>query len=320
MMITEIPIRNSGFTGGKFMKKQLMPKNANDVKPEYYTHRDIEVGKVMNFMGFKFLITRADLHSENILARRAGQEEGNPIAPDAVSHERLHYLLSQLQEFITVRFCTLTEAFRNFDKDKDGKIGFGELKAALRDNQVTNNESEVIAVLQQLDVSNTGYVSYQDLFAFMSNIVHIRTPGGAVDGSTALATETADYNKHRLLRNKVLKQLKERLEARCLNGFEMFRMISTMPRAYKGRRAEMMSLTNASKDVVFTPVQLRRTVQETLGMLLSDEELGVLLDFFFPNLPTDLYNAPADTSFAFAVDLKTFQAKLVEMGEVGQIH
>ncbi|CAD2217120.1 hypothetical protein ADEAN_000459800 [Angomonas deanei] len=65
----------------------------------------------------------------------------------------------------------------------------------------------------------------------------------------------------------------------------MFRMASTMPRAYREKSADVYSLTNPMKDAGITPVQLRRCIEEILGGITGDEEMFCIIEFFFPNLP-----------------------------------
>ena len=319
IMVSEVAIRNTGFTGGKFLRKQRLRKPESE-GGDFFKLNDLYKGALLNINGFRFEITAIDKNSEQWLEHK--ETKGRPAEDlTKVTRERLQTLIGSFQSFVTCRFCTQTEAFRFFDKDADGKITIKEFFEALKDSQITRREEEAVAMLNALDSQGNGHVNYKDFFKAVTDPVNLPRESAVdvsekADGVKSLANQSADQG----VRKRTLKAVKERLEARCLNVFEMFRMISTMPRAYRGRRADMQSLTNSSKDTCITPVQLRRGIDEHLGMRLGENEMAALLHFFFPDLPREEYKAPADVSFRYAVDLKTFQAKFTEMEALGQLH
>ena len=61
MAIYEIPVRNSGWPGGKFLDFMRIPRagSSNDC-PEYYTPADLYVGAVLDCFGHRFLIQKVD--------------------------------------------------------------------------------------------------------------------------------------------------------------------------------------------------------------------------------------------------------------------
>jgi hypothetical protein len=265
-------------------------------------------------------------HTEEFLKRE--QNGGKRDDANQVSGERLAALMTAFHRVIDTKYVNLTEAFRALDKNRDGYVTLDELLTGLKHNQVTSSEEDAIAVLKELDMDGSGRISYSD---FIQHAVQRSAAGGNsaaapvkgyvtdVSQHQAACRETSDLHRDGILRNQVLKQLKEKFEARCLNAFEMFRMLSTMPRAMPGPHADMASLTNGSKDVVFTPIQLRRGVTESLGMQPSPKEMATLLKFFFPNLPTSEYHAERESIPLHTVSMREFTAKLVEMGNVDQL-
>eukprot|EP00455_Lapot_gusevi_P052036 TRINITY_DN7877_c0_g3_i2.p1 TRINITY_DN7877_c0_g3~~TRINITY_DN7877_c0_g3_i2.p1 ORF type:complete len:101 (+),score=6.43 TRINITY_DN7877_c0_g3_i2:390-692(+) len=100
----------------------------------------------------------------------------------------------------------------------------------------------------------------------------------------------------------------------------MFRMSSTMPRAYKGRRSDIQSLANTDKDSVISPVQLHRCVDEVLGLGYTDQEIRLLLEYFFPNVSESDRLRRSDVGLYNArVELKEFQDRFNEMTRIGQL-
>lgn len=305
MMLQETALRNSGFTGGKFNRKQKLIKHFDGVTPTYYTLNDLTIGAVLDIAKFSFEIVACDLHTENFLAHPA--TKGVPPAVAAnVSKERVMELQTSLKGFLTVRYVTQTEAFRAFDRDKDGNVTLAELFAGLRANLITNREEDAVALLQQIS-SDGLIITHGDFFKWFSAPLSYKSQHDVVDTTQVAASlrEVSLTGEQRTLRNKVLRALKERLEARCLNEFEMFRIASTMPRAFKGRRADLAALTNIDKDAYITPVQLQRCVEEVLGLGFTEAELQSLLTFFF--------------SSSDRVELKSFQDSFVIMTRVGQL-
>lgn len=323
MMITENAVRNTGFTGGKFMKKQKMRKIPDREDASAYYHLvDIRVGNILNVDGFAFLIVEADANTTNFL--KYFETGGRPPEDLAkVEAERLQYLLSALGNYVVVRFPTNTEAFRAFDSNRDGHITLAELYAALKGSQITSKMEEAAAILQHIDEDGKGFIAYPDFFKAMSAPMKVRDPTKAVEvlEKTGACRAISEVDDQLVARKAILKKLRDKLEARCMNVFEMFRMLSTMPRAYKGTRmADIASLTNGAKDTVVTPVQLRRGIVENVGLLVTKAEMAVLLRFFFPQLPESMYDATADKNFEHAITLPEFQAKFIEVSSIDQIH
>jgi hypothetical protein len=61
MAVYELPVRNSGWPGGKFLDftRIVKPGSSNDC-PEYYGPSDLYIGAMLDFYGHRFLITKAD--------------------------------------------------------------------------------------------------------------------------------------------------------------------------------------------------------------------------------------------------------------------
>lgn len=330
VMVQETALRNSGFTGGKFCRKQRIAKFDNGVTPVWYTLDDFRVGNKVVVNKFEFVIVNYDEHTENHLTFPDTQGV-HPEAAQKVSRDRTMELLTALRGFLTVRYVTQTEAFRSLDRDRDGNITLHELLAGLKAHLITDKEHEAIAVLQQ--ISDSHLITHSDLLKWLAAPLRLKETSllqstdltgksysfvDTVKARPALQ-EASALSSQNSVRNRLLRALKEKLESRCLNGFEMFRLASTMPRAYKGRRAEINCLTNPQKDVYITPVQLRRCVEEILGMQLSQSDVDELVAFFFPALPAEEFARRHDQTLEHRVELTDFQTNFNKMSLIDQL-
>ncbi|ORC82991.1 EF-hand domain-containing family member C2 [Trypanosoma theileri] len=296
-MVYESPVRNSGYLGGCFCRRQRIPKpsGGSDV---YYTLADIEVGGFIVVNGHKFEIVNMDEHTANYLA---GKNE--PV----MNKENLQLLIAAFHLFLGTRFHSFKDAFLGFDRDKDGVISVTEFIDYLQELQITERRVDGQALFDDIaSCPETGYLTMDDLVKWMSHMT---------DKKNKQERECIDVEERAVFR-KALGQLCERLEARCLNSVQMFRLASTMPRAYTQGRTDIHSLSNPHRDAFVTPVQLRRCIEEVLGGNPAPREMDVLLEFFFPELPKEEYRTIRDVDLSYALDLKAFQKKYNEMIEL----
>ncbi|PBJ80155.1 hypothetical protein BCY84_01848 [Trypanosoma cruzi cruzi] len=296
-MVFESPVRNSGFVGGCFCSRRRLPKQGGDAEA-YYTISDFSVGGFIVVNGHKFEVMNMDEHTRNYLAGK-----NDPVMND----EKLHLLISAFRLFLGTRFHSFKDAFLGFDRDKDGVISVTEFVGHLQDLQITERRLDGEALFNHIaSCSETGYLTMEDFVRWMSETA---TDKGQKN------YESIDVDERAVMR-KALLQLCERLEARCLNSLQMFRLASTMPRAYTERRADIYSLANPHRDALVTPVQLRRCIEEVLGGNPSPREMDALLSFFFPQLPLEEYRSRRDGDLEHALDLKAFQKKYHEINKL----
>ena len=322
MMITESAVRNTGFTGGKFLRKQKIRKAPGEGAASFYSLDDIRVGCSINVNGFAFEILRCDDHTAAFLSQR--QDRTSATTAPGVPRERVQQILNALREFVSVRFCTITEAFRCFDKDKDGYVCASELAEMLSTNQITRKPEEASAVMAALDGSQAGRLSYA---AFVQGVSKSRIEAEVVlptvvSGEHSPAAVQADANAAaRRVQRKTLLALRNKLEARCMNTFEMFRMFSLLPRqAASGTSSAIAgSGGNGARDTVMTPSQLRKGITEILGLILTDGEMGTVLRFFFEALTAADVGSVREASAVYGIGLNDFSAKLLAVHAMSQI-
>jgi len=70
-----------------------------------------------------------------------------------------------LQDQIYVKFKLIRDAFRSFDKDKDGKLSHAELLSAVRCFNLSIPEQHVLQLAKQCDRDGNGYVDYDEFAA-----------------------------------------------------------------------------------------------------------------------------------------------------------
>lgn len=337
--VHESVVPNSGFTGGLFRRRARLPKppppNYPRNAPErrvlrgeaggFYCFEDIREGREIYVNGIMMKITGMDLHTKNYLD---GARDGS-----TVDEIQIRYLLSELQEFLGSRYGTGVQAFLAFDHDKDGVISLMEFTNALKSFQITANPYAARALFYCIaPVRDTGYLTPEDVLKWLSGIkaddqLHRHGLGG-VPIVEALGRTDAGYLSeeeaegkliaYRTARRSALLHLKSRLEARCIDCRSMFRLASTMPRAYPSVKkcGDILFLTNPDRDTLITPVQLRRGLEEVLGGEQTLEEMGHLLRFFFPTLPNDQLFRPRDDGpdkEVIGVDLCKFHELFNEM-------
>lgn len=329
--VFEIPFPKAGINGGFLWKKRkvmkLPPKAGPRNEPKspagaaerpYYTITDLGVGRQLVVNGLRLRLTAMDAYTESYYTGKSSTHSGNTVTDATGAVVTVSHLLSELREFLRSRVGTGIAAFLALDRDRDGIVSLPEFSAAMRSFQITEDAASIAAIFSCIaGKEDTAYFTSVDLLQWMnSGLADVekrpdssRRPGLPEGGEAVELVEI----EQRALRSKVLRELKSRLDARCWKGAEMFRLASTMPRAYRGRRADLYSLHNPDRDTVITPVQLRRCLEEVLSAIPTTQEMNCLLSFFFPEMPAELFSRSRDDGTRFSVDLKEFQKRYQEM-------
>ena len=349
IMVSDVAQRNTGFPGGKFLRKDKYRKRTGlpvstsmQVGGEHsavITHEDLVPGTVINISEFQFFIEDADEHTKSFLAKDQKSTGG---CNSTVDPQRVALLLKAFGDYIVCRYANLTEAFRALDKNHDGYISLNEIRESLTISQIAKCDEELVALIMKFDANHDGRITYRDFMAAVGDKVCQNRKASSlslsVEDEENLPQEAEQCRNTNLsadaqrTRFALMKNLKEKLEGRYFNCVEMFRMFSTQPRAYNklsrttGKsvgHVELAALTNCAKDAVITPVQFRRGVTEVLGLIHTPSEMSSLLQYFFPLLPAAQFDSRSDEGL-YAADgcsltLQQFQSKLIEMSQVGQL-
>lgn len=314
-MVFENEVLNGGRNGGCIVRRQPLqkptvpsvPRNAPGYDPEpvkqYYGLADVGVGKELMIAGMQMIVTDMDAHTKAYF-------EGN--LKSTSSEERIDNLLEALLEYLGSRYGTAKKAYLAFDHDKDGVVSLAEFTEALREFQITEDAVDAKRLFDRISSStDTAYLTTEDIMKWMGELKSegSRRAKANVEGEAAQSRDIAD----RALRVRTLRDMRQRMEAKCANSAAMFRLVSVMPRAYKGARADVSSLTNPRRDAIITPVQLRRCTEEVLGCVFTEEQMHCVLHFFFPDMPEDQHFRQRDDLPDYTVNLPQFQQLYKEM-------
>ncbi|KAL7698392.1 DM10 domain containing protein [Lotmaria passim] len=302
------------------------PPMAADTLP-YYTLADLTLNSEVLINGLRLRLTEMDAHTaaffegsngnSTAAAGKAVASCGPAMATDATGAVvTVEHLVSELRGYLRSRFGSGVASFLALDRDRDGLVSVPEFTAAMKDFQITEDKNASAAIFAHIaPSSNTAYFTSEDLMRWIDSVTEADKKRSSRRSRLPSGNEEAELKaiEQRALRTKALRELKSRLDARCWKGADMFRLASTMPRAYRGRRADLYSLTNPDRDTRITPVQLRRCMEEILGASPTSAEMAYLLGFFFPSLPEEAYTQMRDEDTSYSVDLNEFQHRYYEM-------
>eukprot|EP01060_Flectonema_neradi_P012676 TRINITY_DN19437_c0_g2_i1.p1 TRINITY_DN19437_c0_g2~~TRINITY_DN19437_c0_g2_i1.p1 ORF type:complete len:885 (+),score=165.70 TRINITY_DN19437_c0_g2_i1:234-2657(+) len=330
MMVNEISVRNTGYLAGRFLKRQRIRKATT---PEgdsvYYAHEDLYPDVVLDIFKHKFEIISMDDFTKKFKESQEGsssQEVQEEVCP-----QRTAALAAQLRGVISAKHVTLTDAFRHYDHDRDGFLPLDEFKEMLLSLHIKVSHSEAVALLTHLDADEDGRLNLSDFaVAITGSTVKSFLDGEGAEFGTVKKMNVDDAAKYvrlaaqrpqEVLRQKVLRTFREKVEARQMNLFEMFRLLSTMPSSFKDPRKgnDVSALGSGGSDSLLGPVQLRRGVQERFNFGFSETEMDHLMQFFFPTLPKELYSAPREQTAEYRLSLSAFQTKWGELEAIGQL-
>eukprot|EP00756_Hemistasia_phaeocysticola_P013028 Hpha_TRINITY_DN15245_c1_g2::TRINITY_DN15245_c1_g2_i1::g.68489::m.68489 len=325
LTINEASIRNSGFLAGRFLKRQRVKKFKAEGSASWLSGNDFVPGAVVNISGHVFEVIEMDKRTETL-------KDTSLQVPREVTPERVAELGHQLRRALLTKHMTHTEAFRHYDRDRDGLIGLHEFKTMLSSLHMDHvQEPEVVAIMQQWNTNRDGKLSLNE---FVTGVTG-NTLKSFLDGEDAefgkvdsLGADASPYHSVAAerprdnARSKILRTFKATLEARQINVFEMYRMLSTMPAAYSTTRTGVKGrecLASGGDDSLLGPVQLRRGVEERFNLGLNEEELDDLVRFFFPTIPKELMKAPRSQTEDFRLSLADFQEKWNALELLGQL-
>ena len=296
LMINEISVRNTGYLAGRFLKRQKIKKSENsDGDPIYYRHEDIVPGEILIVFNHKF-----EMLSMDDFTKTFKDEESNPTdqtIQKEVSPKRVTELAMQLRGVIMTKHINLTDAFRHYDHDRDGSLPLHEFSELLSSLHIKATHSEAVALLTHLDIDGDGRLNLNDFaVAITGNNVKSFLDGEGQEFGMVKPMQVEDASKYirlaaqrpqEVLRQKVLRTFREKVDARQMNLFEMFRLLSTMPSSFKDhtKSNDVAALGSGGTDSLLGPVQLRRGVQERFNFGFSETEMDHLMHFFFPTLP-----------------------------------
>eukprot|EP00760_Papus_ankaliazontas_P029906 PhM_4_TR4522/c0_g1_i1/m.103275 len=307
--VTECAVPNTGFLGGK-MLHQKVKKYKGEGPNVYYGASDFVVGKPLLINSHCFVITSMDKFTEEYYSLGSATLDKH----DTISNAAIQKLLDRLRTAVDAKYVSLTEAFRRWDTDHDGRVTLGELSEVIRMLNLRCRDEELAALMAQFDLDRSGAFSFQEFMAMMSRDdevgCRVVSESKPTDSTQFLRTchIRSEAKDRRVVRRSALKLLKEKLAERRINGFEMFRMISTIPRGPQGPAVSYI-----------TPLQLRAALTEVLDLKLAREAEEEIVSYFFPAIPAGVGDRELAGDPRLRMELKDFHRCLVDLGNIGQL-
>jgi hypothetical protein len=303
--INECAVPNTGFLGGKVLR-QKVKKYEGEGSQVYYGPGDFRVGEVLLINSMSFIVESMDKYTEDYY-----NLDGSLGRKLEISPQKIKALLNRLRGIVDTKYTTVTEAFRKWDTDHDGYVTLGELSEVIANMNMNCLDEELVAIMAQFDPNANGRFSFQQFMAIMNgDLVNppLAPPQAPEDvpkfiQKCKMQTEAKDVAKLRL---QTLKLLKEKLTERRLNGFEMFRMISTVPGGPQGPASSYI-----------TPTQVRIALVDILDMKLNRDQEECIVSYFFPNIPAGAGDRDVIGDKRLRVDLATFHKHLIDLGNMG---
>ena len=227
--IYEPPIRNSGVSGGIFLKKQ---KLRNEATHAYWTPADFFVGATVTIRAHTFKIY---------------EEERQPEQPVA----DVSAIIQTLKKKIVEASASLRKMFRKFDTDFSGAISFAEFQNMLNYYSLGITKYEAITLFKAFE-DTPGFMSYEvfmrafDRAEYSVNSGRATSVGDAademqatlshaeldalIDEAKSIAKAAADHTAQEILLARIARALKSAKTAQAMH--ENFRRFGERARAH----------------------------------------------------------------------------------------
>jgi hypothetical protein len=151
LQITEIPQRNSGFAGGKFLSRSRQHHpDGSRILPG-----DIRLGGTLQIQSFQFLVLDADDHSLKYMECNSDIWKESSLQLIAM---KLHDHESALRDIL----------LRMKDKALED-ISYDDMRALLKEAEVGLSIQETLTLLRAMDKKRKGTVKYFRLFRILND-------------------------------------------------------------------------------------------------------------------------------------------------------
>eukprot|EP00657_Telonema_sp_P-1_P012586 TRINITY_DN9238_c0_g1_i2.p1 TRINITY_DN9238_c0_g1~~TRINITY_DN9238_c0_g1_i2.p1 ORF type:complete len:359 (-),score=126.10 TRINITY_DN9238_c0_g1_i2:336-1412(-) len=147
IIVYEPPARNSGIMGGKWMERcrVKIPGTA-----EFYTARDLHVGKTIEFRKHLFRLIEADEYTLNFM-----ENKKFPASDTSLIFENLKAKINDSS-------ASIRDAFRKCDSDHSGFLSMAEFKKVCALYNFDLSDQELISVMRKFDENYDGVVRYDE--------------------------------------------------------------------------------------------------------------------------------------------------------------
>eukprot|EP01006_Ploeotia_vitrea_P031029 TRINITY_DN63358_c0_g2_i1.p1 TRINITY_DN63358_c0_g2~~TRINITY_DN63358_c0_g2_i1.p1 ORF type:complete len:821 (-),score=105.74 TRINITY_DN63358_c0_g2_i1:129-2591(-) len=269
IQLTEVPQRNSGHLGGKFLKRQKVKKYAGEGAHCFYNWRDFHVGMVANICGNVFVITSMDEFTRQFRFNAANLPP--EVSEDAV-HNMIHYMLNICEE----RNTATSREFLDLWNSKHTRLPISDFcDYAQKFNLNKGSDAGLIGFMRQFDKDHDSSTTVQQFLAVISNDPLDSMGGEVYEGLDE--NEKTEYSKQ-LQMNSLMKKFRMAASRQQLELQDVYRMASTLPRSVKDVTG---SNPNNSLSCTINQYQLRSCIATVMGTLISEADLQTLVAEFF---------------------------------------
>lgn len=158
LMIHEPTVKNSGINGGRFLERTKVKKPGHPPYstklPDYYTHRDLFVGAVLNINNFLFKLYDADEYCYKFMEKKS----------DMFPYSNLHAAFSKFRACIDAG--ALDGALKRVDTFSTGLVNFSTFYSNVRHlvgDQL--NEQEIITLARGYSLERKKEYDFQSIAA-----------------------------------------------------------------------------------------------------------------------------------------------------------
>eukprot|EP00993_Chasmostoma_nieuportense_P002007 NODE_283_length_2492_cov_27.446089_g262_i0.p1 GENE.NODE_283_length_2492_cov_27.446089_g262_i0~~NODE_283_length_2492_cov_27.446089_g262_i0.p1 ORF type:complete len:802 (+),score=245.51 NODE_283_length_2492_cov_27.446089_g262_i0:76-2406(+) len=261
IQVTEHAARNSGFMGGRFLKRMKVKKYRGEGPNSFLHWTDFYTGSEVNLNSHLFLITGLD----DVACRFRYRKENlsNAITSDNIIH-MLHYRQEAHPE--DLKQVTIADF-----------VDFFEREGISPNDQ--SAEAEILTAMRQFDAD---YKGNRRVYQFIQTMEG--DPISMLEETTGAAEETAEQHaaKHlrrqKLVASSAIHRFKQALNGRSLQLADAFRVIAAYPRS----PADAGNHSSNAMNGQINPFQLR-TAFKKFNVELSGDEMQAVLAELIPS-------------------------------------
>eukprot|EP00744_Colponema_vietnamica_P002416 GILI01003795.1.p1 GENE.GILI01003795.1~~GILI01003795.1.p1 ORF type:complete len:753 (+),score=167.08 GILI01003795.1:119-2377(+) len=259
-------VRNSGLPHGNYLNRCKLVNPSTGLP---FTPADLVIGSSVNILNQSYDILEADQHSQKILTHGVK-------AVTAKADRSLDEIVAQLRNKLHDKRVLIRKTFRDYDRDHNGLISMGELRAILHQFGFELSDSELLVLMRKYDSDGNGTITYTEFcnevlepdYGARASMLD-RKRGGEVDLSVANDSEYAALSARAEYQLVEREKIRKTLRSFC----DVFlRHSKLLTKAFRDLDINKNTLISRAEVIAV----LRR-----LGYAWSDEEMSHITSEFF---------------------------------------
>eukprot|EP00996_Jenningsia_fusiforme_P001747 NODE_260_length_2576_cov_26.155125_g238_i0.p1 GENE.NODE_260_length_2576_cov_26.155125_g238_i0~~NODE_260_length_2576_cov_26.155125_g238_i0.p1 ORF type:complete len:767 (+),score=131.19 NODE_260_length_2576_cov_26.155125_g238_i0:105-2405(+) len=257
LQMDEIKVHNSGSLGGRFLARDRVLKAPRQpfVASDFST-----IGNVFSINSHMFEVVDIDRKSQKWLNGERTE----------LSLEEIELQLERLRASVALRFPRLQEAYRWMGGEGQNGVDVEGLRRALRTLDLTQEISseDTAVILQAFDKDGDGRLNFGEFIKMVEEVPGQVNRSSLSFNKAGLGT-VWDAREEKVIgkeRRRLLKVLRDKLQQRCIDTTELFRMLSGIAPNAKMR-----------------PQPFRAALRDKVLLQLEPQEEQFLVDTLFIN-------------------------------------